>query len=389
MNRLKQCLFAGLASCLLALPCVSLAEGSTQPPAADVTMTIKASGESELLQAVQAKDYEKALQIVNAQIEKNPNNANAYDHRSTVYWFLGRSDEALADCDKAISLEPDKAFHYLNRGSIYEQRKEYQMAVNVYTKALGLTKDDNPLEGLMYFNRARAYTQLDDYDKALADIKQGETLAPAFPQNYFLEGLIHEKKGEMKQAKESRKIGVMYELVHRGDYYLAGAVAEEAGLNDQALALLNEAAKRSPDSSDVYSERGLVYANLSRPREAIIDLTKALSLKETAMDYNNRGECYRALKQFDLARKDYDKAVSLAQSNNDKQAVYDSLGQLAMDQGDYRTAANYVTKALEVEPYEDGYRLRAKIWRHLGELKKADQDEAAAQEIEQRQLLGR
>ena len=60
-----------------------------------------------------------------------------------------------------------------------------------------------------------------------------------------------------------------------------------------------------------------------------------------------------------------------------------------MDQGDYRTAANYVTKALEVEPYEDGYRLRAKIWRHLGELKKADQDEAAAQEIEQRQLLGR
>ena len=104
-------------------------------------------------------------------------------------------------------------------------------------------------------------------------------------------------------ADLSRRIGVMYEFMHRGDYFLAGSVAEEAGLYDQALALLNEAVKRHPDDSRVYSERGLVYAQTGQDELAIADLTKALALKETAMDYNNRGECYRHLKRFDLAKK--------------------------------------------------------------------------------------
>ena len=48
----------------------------------------------------------------------------------------------------------------------------------------------------MYFNRARAYTAIESYDKALDDVKQGEKLAPAFPQNYILESLIYDNKGD-------------------------------------------------------------------------------------------------------------------------------------------------------------------------------------------------
>ena len=389
MNRLKQCILAGLVSCFLAVPCLSLADDVTLAKGdGQGALALQTYGESELLQAVRAKDYEKALQIVNGQIAEHPDDADAYDRRSTIYSLLGRNDEALADCDKAISLEPGTAFHYFNRGAIYEQRKEYPLAVNDYTKALALSQKGDPLQGLMYFNRARAYTAIESYDKALDDVKQGEKLAPAFPQNYILESLIYDKKGDKKMADLSRRIGVMYEFMHRGDYFLAGSVAEEAGLYDQALALLNEAVKRHPDDSRVYSERGLVYAQTGQDELAIADLTKALALKETAMDYNNRGECYRHLKRFDLAKKDYDQSVRLTTDDSDKLAVYDSLGQLAMDQGDYPRAVQYLTQALAVKPYEDGYKLRSQVWRKLGDTKKADQDEAAAQEMEQRQLLG-
>ncbi|WP_303149939.1 tetratricopeptide repeat protein [uncultured Megasphaera sp.] len=361
MNRLKQCILAGLVSCFLAVPCLSLADDVTLAKGdGQGALALQTYGESELLQAVRAKDYEKALQIVNGQIAEHPDDADAYDRRSTIYSLLGRNDEALADCDKAISLEPGTAFHYFNRGAIYEQRKEYPLAVNDYTKALALSQKGDPLQGLMYFNRARAYTAIESYDKALDDVKQGEKLAPAFPQNYILESLIYDKKGDKKMADLSRRIGVMYEFMHRGDYFLAGSVAEEAGLYDQT----------------------------GQDELAIADLTKALALKETAMDYNNRGECYRHLKRFDLAKKDYDQSVRLATDDSDKLAVYDSLGQLAMDQGDYPRAAQYLTQALAVKPYEDGYKLRSQVWRKLGDTKKADQDEAAAQEMEQRQLLG-
>ena len=389
MRRWKECILAGLISCFLAVPCLSLANDEKIPEGAGGgAIALQTDGKSDLLQAVRAKDYDKALQIVNGQIEAHPGDADAYDRRSAIYALLGRYDQALADCDKAISLEPGAAFHYFNRGAIYEQRKEYQLAVNDYTKALSLSQNGDHLQGLMYFNRARAYTAIEAYDKALADLKQGEKLAPAFPQNYFLESLVYEKKGDKKLADRSRHVGVMYELMHRGDYFLAGSVAEEAGFYDQSLALLQEAVKRHPDDSRVYSERGLVYAKMGQDELAIADLTRALALKETAMDYNNRGECYRHLKQFDLAKRDYDQSIRLATDDDDKLAVYDSLGQLAIDQGDYRRAAQYLSQALAIKPYEDGYRLRSQVWRKLGDTKRADQDEAAAQEIEQRELLG-
>lgn len=389
MRRWKECILAGLISCFLAVPCLSLANDEKIPEGAGGgAIALQTDGKSDLLQAVRAKDYDKALQIVNGQIEAHPGDADAYDRRSAIYALLGRYDQALADCDKAISLEPGAAFHYFNRGAIYEQRKEYQLAVNDYTKALSLSQNGDHLQGLMYFNRARAYTAIEAYDKALADLKQGEKLAPAFPHNYVLESLVYEKKGDKKLADRSRHVGVMYELMHRGDYFLAGSVAEEAGFYDQSLALLQEAVKRHPDDSRVYSERGLVYAKMGQDELAIADLTRALALKETAMDYNNRGECYRHLKQFDLAKRDYDQSIRLATDDDDKLAVYDSLGQLAIDQGDYRRAAQYLSQALAIKPYEDGYRLRSQVWRKLGDTKRADQDEAAAQEIEQRELLG-
>ena len=389
MRRWKECILAGLISCFLAVPCLSLANDEKIPEGAGGgAIALQTDGKSDLLQAVRAKDYDKALQIVNGQIEAHPGDADAYDRRSAIYALLGRYDQALADCDKAISLEPGAAFHYFNRGAIYEQRKEYQLAVNDYTKALSLSQNGDHLQGLMYFNRARAYTAIEAYDKALADLKQGEKLAPAFPHNYFLASLVYEKKGDKKLADRSRHVGVMYELMHRGDYFLAGSVAEEAGFYDQSLALLQEAVKRHPDDSRVYSERGLVYAKMGQDELAIADLTRALTLKETAMDYNNRGECYRHLKQFDLAKRDYDQSIRLATDDDDKLAVYDSLGQLAIDQGDYRRAAQYLSQALAIKPYEDGYRLRSQVWRKLGDTKRADQDEAAAQEIEQRELLG-
>lgn len=105
MNRLKQCILAGLVSCFLAVPCLSLADDVILAKGdGQGTLALQTHGESELLQAVRAKDYEKALQIVNGQIAEHPDDADAYDRRSTIYSILGRNDEALADCDKAISL---------------------------------------------------------------------------------------------------------------------------------------------------------------------------------------------------------------------------------------------------------------------------------------------
>ena len=90
MNRLKQCILAGLISCFLAVPCLSLADDVTLAKGdGQGALALQTHGESELLQAVRAKDYEKALQIVNGQIAEHPDDADAYDRRSR---FTASSD---------------------------------------------------------------------------------------------------------------------------------------------------------------------------------------------------------------------------------------------------------------------------------------------------------
>ena len=57
MNRLKQCILAGLISCCLDVPCLSLADDVTLAKGdGQGALALQTHGESELLQAVRAKD---------------------------------------------------------------------------------------------------------------------------------------------------------------------------------------------------------------------------------------------------------------------------------------------------------------------------------------------
>lgn len=394
MNGLKRCVLAGMASCLLMMPGFSLAEGApgsdvtTQAAAAEATSALpEANQDSGVSRAVQNKDYEQALQIVNRRIEDNPNNADLYARRGLIYLMMDRTDESLADNDKAVSLEPDNASLYLNRGTVYEKRRDYKLAIKDYTQALTLSKPGEPYQVMAYFNRARTYTKSDSYDLALADIRQGEKIMPYFSQNYFLESQIYQKQGKKQLAKQRMDIGTAYELMHQGHYLLASVTVGKIGMNEMALNLVNKAVEQDPGNWEVYSVRGLIYANLLQHEKGIADLTKSLSMHETSIDYNNRGECYRHLKQYNKARKDYANALRLAETDADYHAVYDSIGQLALDQGDYKKAVEYLTKSIAIEPYAEGYKLRSQAFRKLGDNQKADQDEVSAQELMQRDLL--
>ena len=52
--------------------------------------------------------YDEAIRI-------QPEVAGLYEARGTAYMYAGRHDEALADCSRAIELEPTDAGHWRRR----------------------------------------------------------------------------------------------------------------------------------------------------------------------------------------------------------------------------------------------------------------------------------
>ena len=63
-------------------------------------------------------------------IRNNPNDAQAYNARGLLLAQGGKSEEALADLNKAISLDPAYAHAYANRGLVYRHTRRLELAVN-------------------------------------------------------------------------------------------------------------------------------------------------------------------------------------------------------------------------------------------------------------------
>ena len=110
-------------------------------------------------------DYEKALSDYNKAIELKPDHMIAYYNRGCCYNEMGEQEKALSDFNKAIELEPDFANPYRHCGMVWEKRKDLEKAVSFYTKAIEL----NPKYKEAYLDRAEAYRQIGENEKAVAD----------------------------------------------------------------------------------------------------------------------------------------------------------------------------------------------------------------------------
>jgi tetratricopeptide (TPR) repeat protein len=93
------------------------------------------------------KRYEEALADFNRAIELNPDYNWAIAHRGVTYRFLGETyyTKALADLDRAIEHQPDYVWAIAYRSRIYELMKCYKQSLIDFDRAIAL--DENILPG--------------------------------------------------------------------------------------------------------------------------------------------------------------------------------------------------------------------------------------------------
>lgn len=85
---------------------------------------------------------------------------------------------------------------YALLGSAYLNNKESDLAIETYTKGLELF----PMESGLYYNRAIAYEERKEYDKALADFKQSVQCNMYFSDGHLRLGLMAANEGKGIQA---------------------------------------------------------------------------------------------------------------------------------------------------------------------------------------------
>src|SRR5690606_26337158 len=82
-----------------------------------------------------------------------------YGNRGTTFGNLGQYERAIADCDRALALDPNYALAYVNRGTMFGELGQHERAMLDYDRALAL----DPTFALAYVGRGRSYGALGEH----------------------------------------------------------------------------------------------------------------------------------------------------------------------------------------------------------------------------------
>ncbi len=92
----------------------------------------------ELQRLARMRDREQALTGIDALIKRAPEFAEAYNQRAIIYFRQKKFDRSIADCQKALELNP---FHFgaqAGLGQCYMQMRKHRAALKAFRAALRL-----------------------------------------------------------------------------------------------------------------------------------------------------------------------------------------------------------------------------------------------------------
>ena len=103
---------------------------STHPT--DNKLTLRLEEGSKL---VVNKQLSKAIEIFTEVINKDPNWAEAWNKRATVYYIIGKFQKSQKDIDKVLKLEKRHFGALAGQGLVNIQLQNYEKAIKSYEKA--------------------------------------------------------------------------------------------------------------------------------------------------------------------------------------------------------------------------------------------------------------
>ena len=220
------------------------------------------------------KQFEAAIKDFTRAIEIDPKFVDAYMSRAGVLIAEKKDlDGGLRDYDKAISLDAKNWKAYSARGEAMRLKGNLDQAMADHEEAIRL----NPTPE-SFLNRALAWKAKGDLDRAIADYDDAILLNPNYAPAYAARGAILKLKGDLDRSLADLDKAVSLNPKSATFLYLRGETLRDNGALDKAIADYDEALRLIPGLAAVYATRGLAYEGKGDLAKARADFDKALKL---------------------------------------------------------------------------------------------------------------
>lgn len=285
---------------------------------------------------------DEIVEATSRQLETVPEDIDALTRRGMAYYNLHQYELAIADFDRAMSLQREVGWLFGQVGKIYLDIDQSDMAfVNFYSAT-----DLDPGDIMAWLRMGIAANNIGIYDEALNAYNRVISLAPEWGLVYGNLGVVYDNLGDAAYRDELYAQALALDPHLSYLYGNRSVNFRERGRNDLALDAINEGLAANPYDADLYVRRGTFYIEVSRDFEqAFSDFNRALEIDpENQGAFRHRGILnmqngfvYNALADLEMA---------LVINPRDDVAHYNYGAALAYS-GDNQGSVDHYTLAME------------------------------------------
>jgi len=159
----------------------------------------------------------------------------ALRNRGDIYLEKKEYDLAIADFTEVIKLEPEDAFAYHRRGTAYILKGEYDLAIKDFSEVIRIIPEDAPA----HISRGTAYLRKGQRDIGMRDFDEAVRLDPESAALYKCRGMMHEQLGNKELAAkdyaEAARLDPTYAQNDEGGNTMTNATEETINLAGNIL----------------------------------------------------------------------------------------------------------------------------------------------------------
>ncbi len=262
----------------------------------------------------QIAEYGRSIEDFTAAITLHPN-VDAYNLRGFVFFRAGRLDEAVADFQRAVKLDPNSENGWRFLGAALSDKGEATLAFEAFSAGLQVNNRDPWL----YFLRGVALAIRGDREGALRDAAEGFQLSGAQSADaYLARGVVAYYLDDLENTE--RDLGEALKLDPRNVQAMSalGRLLTRRQIPARAAPLLDAALRIDPHQWEALLNRGLLRFSTNDLKGALDDLDRSISLNAAfAEPFATRGQVHEALGARDRAIGDYSTALTKLPFNPD------------------------------------------------------------------------
>ena len=220
-----------------------------------------------------------------------PRDAQVIGMVATLMLITEDRDSALTLYNKAIDLKSDNFIHFLNRGNLRYDNKNYRGAIADYNKAISL----EPQNEQALFNRALIMIEVGDYNQSLQDLDQILSINPTMDEAIYERALVCHRLGRLNEAIEGLSSIIEKYEEFAPAYYQRAAAYEALGKKKlayqdmQATIAINDKIKKRQKNGEQAEPKTLdTTAKTAKEESKISDWAKLFDSNPLSAKNENR-----------------------------------------------------------------------------------------------------